>query len=167
MGKNLVEILKEAGIVHRGRFVLRRGEISSYYLDVKRAYGDPELLGRLADEMWKLIEGDANCIASKGYGGIPLASSISTLYQIPLTIIRDSPKKHGKISSFEGYVPKEGDSIAIVDDVFTSGSSALEAIKNLSLTNANIVSCCVVFKREESNLNIPLKYLFTPYDIGL
>lgn len=165
MGEELIQKLRELDIVSKGEFVLANGEKSSYYIDIKRAFGNPEALNMMVDELFHEIDNRATCVAAAGYGGISLATSISLLYGLNLTLIRNKPKKHGREVWIDGYVPTKWDRVALVDDVFTTGGSLRKSMKVLELTNAEILGCHVVAKRHEGELNVPLTYLLAAEEL--
>lgn len=145
---------------------LRSGEESNFYADIKRAYGDPELLAAMAGATIENLDPRTTCIAASGYGGVPLGVVISQLSSLPLTLVRDVEKKHGRIGMIEGYVPGDQDMVALVDDVFTSGSSLRRTAANLVGTGAEIIGCHVIVARGDvSDFAMPVSYLFKPGDI--
>jgi orotate phosphoribosyltransferase len=167
MSKTLVEKLKSANVIQRGRVKLRSGKTSSFYIDIKKAYGNPELMNQIADELWAKIDKQATCLAAAGYGGIPLAAVISSKYDIPVALVRDKVKTHGIESIINGYVPTAKDKVAIVDDVLTTGSSLKDTIENLKATEATIIGCYVVAKRGEATLPAPVEHLVDSESIKL
>ena len=165
MSEELIKKLRELDIVSKGEFVLANREKSSYYIDIKRAFGNPKALNMMVDELFREIDNRATCIAAAGYGGISLATSISLLYGLNLTLVRNEPKKHGREVWVDGYIPTKMDKVAIVDDVFTTGGSLRKIIEVLESTNAEILGCHVVAKRGEGELNVPFTYLLTAEEL--
>lgn len=165
MRKELTEKLKELGMVDKGKFVLANGAFTDFYINIKKAFGDPDALSLITNELWYEINRRTTCIAAEGYGGIPLATSISSLHGLNLTLVRNEPKKYGREALIEGYVPTERDRVSIVDDVFTTGGSLREVIEVLEHTGAEILGCHVVVKRGEGELKVPLTYLITAEEL--
>ena len=159
MSKELIKKLRELDIVDEGKFVLANGEESHYYINIKKAFGDPDALSLMTNELWGEIDDRTNCIAAAGYGGIPLATSISLLHGLNLTLVRNTPKKHGREVLIDGHLPTKGDKVSIVDDVFTTGGSLKEVIEVLEHTGAEVLGCHVVVKRGEGELKVPFNYL--------
>ena len=148
--KQLVRKLLDCGIIHKGKVVLRSGKKADFYIDLKKAYGQPELLAALVAEMSKLISKKATCIATIGQGGIPLATLVSQKLNLKLVLVRDKPRRHGTKKTVDGYIPSQKDKVVIVDDVFTTGSSVRDIIKRLKLTKCKIISAVVAVRRGES-----------------
>lgn len=159
MNSDLLEKLRQLNIVYHEPVQLKSGLQSEYYLDVKKAYGYPDVLTAIAEELRDHMDHRATCLAASGYGGLPVASVLSIQSGLPLTLVRSEPKQHGKITDIDGYVPGVWDRVTIVDDVFTTGKSFREIIDVLKSTHAEILECAVVVKRGEGALEVPLTYL--------
>ena len=161
MTGQLIRKLKQLDIISHKLVNLKNAGTSNFYVDVKKAYGYPDALDSISDELWKRIDKRVTCIATAGYGGLSPSTIISSRYHRYLTLVRDEPKKHGKGGWIDGYIPSKQDKIAIVDDVFTTGSSLRKIIEVLESTRAQILGCYVVVKRGEGNLQVPINYLLT------
>lgn len=166
MNKGLADLLRNKDIVVREPIALRGGGVSEYYVDVKKAYGNPEILREMARLMCGNLAPDTTCIAASGHGGVPLGVAISLESELPLASVRDTEKNHGKRGLIDGYVPDENDVVSIVDDVFTSGSSLRQTAANLSATNSKIAGCHVVVARGDvSQFELPVGHLLRADDI--
>ena len=165
MESRLVELLKQTGVIDMEPVKLKNAGFADFYLDIKKAYGYPEVLNCIADELWFKINKNITCIAAAGYGGLPPASIISSVNDLKLALVREELKNHGKTRYIDGYIPDEKDKIVIVDDVFTTGKSLRKTIEILNQTGAKITECCVVVKRGNGKLAVPLKYLLTPEEL--
>lgn len=86
-------------------------------------------------------------IAGVPLGGIPIASAISAMYDIPSILIRPSQKAHGKKKLIEGNY--QGEECYLVEDVITSGGSVLETISIAEKAGVNIRGVIAIFDREE------------------
>ena len=164
MIKDLIERLKQAQIVHKGPVELKNAGISAHYIDIKEAYGDPQLFFLICEYLREKIPSETTCIAAAGYGGIPLAAKLSGLYR-RLTLVRDEPKEYGKGGWLDGHMPSSKDKIAIVDDVCTTGSSLRKIMEALRPTGAEVLGCYVVVKRGDVNLSVPISYLMTAEEL--
>ncbi|MEK6906881.1 MAG: phosphoribosyltransferase family protein [Nanoarchaeota archaeon] len=165
MKQSLIKSLNNLKVVEFKKVRLRDGKESDYYINIKKAYGYPEIKARLGDKIYSLMDKSATCVAGSGYGGIPIASYLSTKYNIKLALVRNSSKNHGLKDLIDGYIPNESDKIAIVDDVFSTGSSLRDTISNLKPTKAKVICCYVVVKRGEGVLPVELKYLLTSEEL--
>jgi len=163
--EELIKILKEIDIVYRESVELKHGDVAEFYVDVKKAYGYPNALNLICDGLWEKINKTTTCIATEGYGGVTPASVLSSRYNLNLTLVRKEPKKHGKISWIDGYVPTREDRVSVIDDVLTTGGSLSKIIQIVKLTGAEVLGSHVVVKRGYANLEVPMHYLLTVEDL--
>ena len=161
---SLIEKLNQLGVLEKQKVTLKSKKISDFYIDIKKAYGFPEILNEITDKLYALIPKEANCIAASDYGGLPIATAISSKYGLNLIMIRNKKKNHGLNRLIDGYIPTQKDNVVIVDDVTTTGSSLKKIIKVIKPTKAKILGCYVVVNRGKANLNCPLSWLFEAKD---
>ena len=149
-GSSSLDILKQKLLdcqaVKFGDFTLTSGKKSKFYVDMKLASTDPEILGIIAKEFAKNMADEADFIAGMELGAVPLAVALSLETGIPYSMIRNTPRKHGTGSRIEG--PSKGKAI-LVDDVATTGGSNIESIKSLVDEGVEVVQVMVVVDREE------------------
>lgn len=159
-------------------FRLSSGKMSSVYFDLRLATLSPEgqyLIGNLVfDEMRE------HGLKPKAVGGLTMGAdpvSTATAYAsylkgepIEAFVIRKEPKKHGRGLQIEGNV-QAGDDVVIVDDVLTTGGSAIKAATIAKESGLNILAVVVVLDRCEQNgkenvekLGYPLYSLLTVKD---
>ena len=156
---DLKEKLQKLNIIEHAEFDLRGGDKTKIYFDVKKAFGNTALINFIATELYKLFDKSVTCIAASGYGGIPIAVVISDRYNLPLVLVRQKDKDHGIKKRIEGYIPNKNDNVAVVDDVFTKGTSLISTIEVLK-EFTNIEGCYVVIKRTDNNFRYKLVSLF-------
>jgi orotate phosphoribosyltransferase len=161
----LVGRLLELEVVSRQPVELRGGTTSDFYIDVKKAYGDPMFLDLVTQFMNVALPDQTAVLAAAGYGGIPLASALAQRFQYRLTLVRENPKRHGLGGWIDGYLPQGDDKVVIVDDVLTSGSSIHMVQQELIAAGAEAVAACVVVSRGRANLAIPVHHLLTADDL--
>jgi len=160
---DLIERLHELGVVLPGEFMGTNVPVD-FYIDIKKAYGDPDILQRICDELYESME-SATCIAACGYGGISPASVLSVRYNLPVVLVREREKFHGTAQKIDGYIPNEDDIVALIDDVCTTGRTLRHMINIIEHTGATIASCHVVVKRGEGDLPVPLFHVLTEEEI--
>jgi len=165
--KQLIKALKKEGVVNKGSFTLTSGELSDYYFDVKKAVGNPELLEMMSSLLAALIRGKATSIASIGFGGIPLATAVSLKLKLPLIMVRNSAKGHGLGKVIEGYIPGPKDNVAVIDDVFSFGTSLEQILNQINKTSAKISGCYVVItcSDKKTHAGIPIYHLIKAEEI--
>jgi len=135
---------------------LSSGASSNFYFDMKFTMLDPlgaNLLAQLVlDKIPRNIAVDY--VGGLELGAVPLIGPIVALsYQqdraVPGLIVRKEAKKHGSQRLIEGAANLAGKNVVIVDDVTTSGASAMKSIQALKDEGANIVLVISIVDREQ------------------
>jgi orotate phosphoribosyltransferase len=146
--KDLIEKLRELEVIRFGGVRLKHGAESPFFVDIKKAYGDPTALRMMSEELWRIMDKRATCIVAGGYGGLPLASVLSASHYLPLTLVREEVRGHGTGARLEGYIPKENDLAVIFDDVCSTGRSIEGYIEALKTTGAQVLGAYVIVNRD-------------------
>jgi orotate phosphoribosyltransferase len=145
MVTTLADLLVEYKAIEFGDFTLASGAKSTFYIDVKTAVTHPGLLSAIASAVAGVQEFDV--IAGVAVGGVPLAVATALVAKKPYAIIRSSEKDHGKKNLIIGDV--KGKRVLMVEDVTTSGGSALYGIDTLRAAGAVIDCVVTVVDREQ------------------
>lgn len=161
--EKVINELLECNCIKQGSFVLKNDKDSKYYFNMKNLISYPKLLKNIGDELFKKLP-DFDIICGIPYGGLPIASYISTTYNKPLIYVRDKQKSYGMNNLIEGEY-KETDKCVIIDDVLTTGKSIKEVYEILKC-KVNIVDIGVVIDRQQSDeLPFSYKYLLCKTDL--
>ena len=146
----LVRRMIEVGALKFGDFVLSSGKRSRVYVDVKLASTFPDILEMIAEKMAAKLKGlDFDRIACVELGGVPIAVALSLKLKKPLIIFRKEKKEYGVKGDRIGEV-KRGERVVVVEDVITTGSSALSAARRVEESGAVVAGIIAVVDREES-----------------
>lgn len=125
----LADLLRSAGAIERGQFVLASGQRSSYYVDIKKASCRPEILREIGRRI--APHADAHdLLAGMELGAVPIATAASLETGLPFLVVRKKPKGHGTGNRIEG-VHRRGQRVLLVEDVTTTGGSLVETVKVL------------------------------------
>lgn len=151
----LVSLLLERS-VQRGEFVLASGRKSDYYVDARRTTMSGEgqlLIGRLG-----LAALDTHGWAPRAVGGLtlgadPVAYAIAHAARhagriLDAFTVRKEAKTHGLGRRIEGCLAA-GDAVVVVEDVITTGHSALEAVAAVRQAGAQVLGVLAVVDRDE------------------
>ena len=146
MKKELIDILKKYAYKH-GRFTLSSGEESHHYVNCKPVI----LTGRGLQLVSKMILEKVNTkvVAGLTLGADPLVSGVTLVGQCSGLIIRKEPKGHGTASQIEGPLPFVGTTITVLEDVTTSGESALKAVKVLRNEGYHVNRVVTIVDRQQ------------------
>ena len=120
-----------------GDFVLSSGGRSSYYINGKQVTLHPQgalAIGRL---ILNILPLDTQAVAGLTLGADPIVSSVSvvSVYEsrpIPALIIRKEAKGHGTMAYIEGPNLPPAARMVVLEDVVTTGKSALQAVERLT-----------------------------------
>ncbi|AVH62941.1 orotate phosphoribosyltransferase [Nostoc sp. 'Peltigera membranacea cyanobiont' 213] len=119
-----------------GDFVLASGLRSSYYVNKMQVTLHPQgalAVGRL---LFPLLPVDTQAVAGLTMGADPMVTAVSivSVYEnrpIPALIIRKEAKGYGTRAYIEGPTLPEGAKVVVLEDVVTTGQSALKAVERL------------------------------------
>ena len=159
--EELKKLLKERAI-KTGEFKLASGKTSNFYVDCRKVTLDPQgakLVGNIILEKIKGLKVDA--IGGLTLGADPITSAVVTIGDIPGFIVRKKGKEHGTKQKIEGLIEPNWN-VVIVEDVATSGASALQAIKAAEEAGAKVIKVIAIVDREEGSAETLKGYDFDP-----
>ena len=113
-----------------GEFVLRSGNISTFYWDKYRFESHPTLLTAIAEEMAKLLPAECDGLAGLELGGIPLATALSLQTGLPCFYVRKEAKTYGTCNLIEGGV-QAGSTLVVIEDVITTAGQVCTSIEQI------------------------------------
>jgi orotate phosphoribosyltransferase len=160
-----------------GKFKLASGKESSYYINSKKVLFHAEAIWLLGDVLWELTRDlDIDAIGGLEIGAIPMATAACLRYHengrtLEGFFVRKEIKEHGSRQRLEGSIEK-GQRVAVIDDVFTSGGSVLQAIEEVEKAGGNVVAVlCIVDRLEGAREKLASRYeyrpIFTIEDFGI
>jgi orotate phosphoribosyltransferase len=177
-GKRLLELLRQLSFERR-KVVLASGKESDFYIDCKRTALTAEghvLVGRCMYDKVRQLRPLVRAVGGLTLGADPLASAIaltSFLEGEPVDafIVRKEPKGHGTGQWIEGRATiPDGSRVAVLEDVVTTGGSALKAIERCRAETLQVVACFALVDRKEGGrqaieeAGVPLVSLFSRED---
>lgn len=119
-----------------GDFLLSSGQRSTYYINGKQVTLHPQGGVGVGRILLPLIPKDTVAVAGLTLGADPIvsATSVVAVYEgrslTPL-IIRKAAKGHGTQAYIEGPTLPKGSSVVVLEDVVTTGQSAMQAVERL------------------------------------
>lgn len=152
---DLQQLLAERS-AKRGKFTLSSGRESTLYIDARLTTMSPEgliLIGELGLRALEQSGWNVQSVGGLTLGADPVAYAIayasgSSPRPVRAFTVRKEPKSHGTARLIEGPFVK-GDRVAIVEDVITTGSSALRAASAISANGGIIAGVLAVVDRNE------------------
>lgn len=144
----LAKALFEAGCVKFGDFTLKSGLQSPVYIDLRMLVSHPELLFKVASAYNLILESlTFDRLAAIPYAAMPIGTAVSLQGQWPLIYPRKETKEYGTKAIIEGTY-HEGDRIAVIDDLTTTGLSKFETIEKLTEEGLLVEDIIVLIDRE-------------------
>ena len=154
----LIEIVKERSFSTGTQMKLASGRTSSYYFNMKPTMLHPEgarLIGSLVLD--RLAGKDIQMIGGLQMGAVPVAAAVAAVSSvagqpIPAFIVRKHSKEHGTQALIEGLAAGEsmaGMRLCVVEDVTTTGGSAMKAVEVLKSAGAEIAMVLTIVDRKE------------------
>ena len=154
----LFEIIRRRSFRQGGEFKLASGRTSTIYFNLKPTMLDPDgarLIG--AALAAKAHELQADYVGGLEMGAVPLVAATAAMSAVagrPLraVFVRKAAKAHGTQNLIEGLAEGEGLSgrrVLVVEDVTTTGGSALKSIAALRGAGATVRDVVTVVEREE------------------
>jgi orotate phosphoribosyltransferase len=159
----------------RGEITLASGRKSDFYFNLKPTMLDPEGAALLAELTFEALRDDhLDFIGGLEMGAVPLAGAIAQLswikgHPIAAFFVRKKPKEHGARLAVEGLAKGESlqdKRIVIVEDVTTTGGSAMKAVETVREAGGDVVLVFTMVDREEgaadafSQAGLPFRSLY-------
>ena len=156
--QRLIEIVKYRSFQRGSEMKLASGRTSEFYFNMKPSMLDPEgsyLIGLLVLD---LIKSDrAELVGGLEMGAVPLATAVSIMSYlqstpIPAFFVRKQVKEHGTQAQLEGFSTGEvigGKRVIIVEDVTTTGGSALKAVNAVREARGEVAAVVTIVDRQE------------------
>lgn len=131
-------------------FTWSSGMASPIYCDNRMTLGFPRVRSAICDGFHHIATDGTrpvDVIAGTATAGIPHAAWLADRLSLPMAYVRGSAKSHGQKNRIEGIV-EPGDRVLLVEDLISTGGSALSAVKALQEAGAEVVSVCAIFTYE-------------------
>ena len=176
--RNALQNLLRDKALKFGEFTLASGKKASYYLDCRQITLDAQGAKLIGAGMLELLAADLpQLVGGMAIGADPITAAILTLagiQNLPLrgVMVRKEAKQHGTGKLVEGPF-QTGESIAIVEDVVTTGGSSLLAIERCEEVGLKVKRVLAIIDRLEGGREAfaargyELTTLFTIRDFGI
>ncbi|MDQ0227108.1 orotate phosphoribosyltransferase [Metabacillus niabensis] len=128
-------------------FTWSSGLKSPIYCDNRLTLSFPDIRSQIAEGLTQLIKehySDVEVIAGTATAGIPHAAWVSDKLNLPMCYVRSKAKGHGKGNQIEGQV-KEGQKVVVVEDLISTGGSAITAVRALRDAGCQVLGIVSIF----------------------
>ena len=175
--EDLMKLVKST--VAEGTVTLASGAKSDFYIDGRQTTLDSRGLQLTAQLMWERIKKwDVTAVGGPTMGADPIVAGILMAAaaegkHLKGFLIRKEAKGHGMQRWVEGPDLKEGERVVLIEDVVTSGGSALKAIEGMNTQyNPKVVKILCLVDRQAGAAEklkaagYEFEALFTRKDLG-
>lgn len=151
--KNLVQSLLEINAVTlkpNYPYTWASGLKSPIYTDNRLTFSYNEIRQNIAQLMAQVIEDkypDVTVICGVATAGIPHATAVANLLNLPLAYVRPEPKDHGQGKQIEGKISPT-DKVVVIDDLISTGGSVLKAVNAVKVSGAQVLGTIAIFSYE-------------------
>lgn len=161
-----------------GDFTLASGKKSTYYLDGKQISLHSAGLRQVSLGLLALLQDVAfDAIGGMTIGADPIVGGVLAVAgeqgrDLGGFLVRKEAKGHGTKRYVEGPV-QPGQKVVVIDDVVTTGGSALEAVDRITEFGCTVVCVVGIVDRREGGAqnfaarNLPFRSLLTIEDFGI
>lgn len=134
--QEFIEFMVECEVLRFGDFTTKSGRKTPYFVNTGN-YKTGRQISKLGEYYAAAIANSGvsfDALFGPAYKGIPLAvTASSALYRnwgvdVPISFNRKEVKDHGEGGAIVGYLPKDGDKLAIIEDVVTAGTAVRETV---------------------------------------
>ena len=153
--REIAAILLEVGAVSinaANPFTYASGARSPIYCDNRVLMSYPVQRRRVIALWAGLLDrqtgaGNFDVLAGVATSGIPFCAWLAEALDKPMVYVRDTPKAHGTGQQVEGAL-RPGQRAVVVEDLVTTGRSALAAVDGLRAAGAVTGQCSAIFTYE-------------------
>lgn len=131
-------------------FTWSSGLVAPIYCDNRLTLSHPRARRTIRDgfvEVLRLQSLTATTIVGTATAGIPHAAWLAEAIDRPMAYVRSSAKEHGQGARIEGGV-EAGDEVVVVEDLISTGGSALDAVAALRAAGATVRAVLAIFSYE-------------------
>jgi orotate phosphoribosyltransferase len=149
-----LKILKKTNALQEGHFILSSGLHTSVYIQCARLLSHPDKAAIICSSLSDKIKNEfpeIDVVLSPALGGIVVGYEIGRQLN-KKTIFAE--RVEGKLTLRRGFEINSKLNVLIVEDVITTGKSALECSNIVENNNANLVGYACIIDRSDKNLLI-------------
>lgn len=131
-------------------FTWSSGLVAPIYCDNRLTLSHPRVRRLIRDGFAEVLRREsltATTIAGTATAGIPHAAWLAEAVDRPMAYVRSSAKRHGQGARIEGGVAP-GDDVVLVEDLISTGGSALDAVVALREARATVRAVLAIFSYE-------------------
>ena len=154
MKEELLKLLKE-NAYKKGEYKLSSGKTSEHYVNCKPVTLNGRGLTLASIMLLEHVEKDSVAVGGLTLGADPIVSGVAVVAGLDKRlldglIVRKEAKGHGTGAWIEGPELPEGSKITVLEDVITTGGSAIKAVKRLRDAGYKVERVVSIVDRQEN-----------------
>lgn len=142
----VTELFERYGVLHTGHFRLSSGRHSDTYLQCARILEHPRITVSLGDALANRYPDRAEVVASPALGGILIGNAVA--YALGCRFVF-CERVDGTMTLRRGQAIATGERVIVVEDVITTGGSAVEVIALAEAAGASVLGVAALVDRTE------------------
>ncbi len=131
-------------------FAWSSGLVAPIYCDNRLTISHPRVRRSIREGFESVLRSHGwqdTVIAGTATAGIPHAAWLAEAVDQPMVYVRSSAKGHGQGARIEGVL-EEGDEVVVVEDLISTGGSALDAVAAVQGAGARVQAVLAIFSYE-------------------
>ena len=153
--EELLELLKKDAY-KKGDYTLSSGRKSEHYVNCKPVTLSSRGLTLSSVMLLEAVEKESVAVAGLTLGADPLVSGVAVVcgldnIKVDALIVRKEAKGHGTQAYIEGKLPEKGAKITVLEDVITTGGSAIQAVQRLRDAGYVVNRIAAIVDRQVNN----------------
>jgi orotate phosphoribosyltransferase len=151
LARSLATALLDIGAVSlrpHNPFTWSSGLRAPLYCDNRRTLAHPSVRRSIADGFSDLVRSRdwrPLTVAGTATAGIPHAAWLAERLDAPMSYVRSEAKEHGQGRRIEGARPGPDDDVVVVEDLVSTGGSALDAVSAVRENGATVRAVLAIF----------------------
>jgi len=151
LARSLATALLDIGAVSlrpHNPFTWSSGLRAPLYCDNRRTLAHPSVRRSIADGFADLVRSRdwrPLTVAGTATAGIPHAAWLAERLDAPMSYVRSEAKEHGQGRRIEGARPGPDDDVVVVEDLVSTGGSALDAVSAVRENGATVRAVLAIF----------------------
>ncbi|MDK2798612.1 MAG: orotate phosphoribosyltransferase [Clostridiales bacterium] len=154
--KRVLEILKEAGVLLEGHFLLTSGRHSSKYLQCAKIFQhtkySEELCKALAE---KFKDENVDVVIGPAIGAILISYEVSRWLRVKNIF---AERENGVMTLRRNFTIEKGQNVLVVEDVVTTGGSVKEVMKVVEDLGGKVIGVGAIVDRTGGKINFGTKF---------